>query len=154
MKEVPPIRAPGAASSGHHGQVGHVHRQGCSVGREERPVDIRWLGFGAISIDGTRYERDVVIDAGRIRRRHKAPSKRFRDAYGHTPLSADESIPWGGDRLIVGTGADGQLPVMDEVRADAARRGVALECLPTEDACGLLGSMEDRAIHAILHVTC
>jgi hypothetical protein len=117
-------------------------------------MDIRWLGFGAISIDGTRFERDVVIEGGRIRRRHKGPSKRFRDEYGHTPLSVDEPIPWGGDRLIVGTGADGQLPVMDEVRAEAARRGVVLECLPTEKACQLLRTLEGREIHAILHVTC
>ena len=44
--------------------------------------------FGSIQIDGVTYEYDVVIDGGSIRKRKKKPSKPFRNAYGHTPLSA------------------------------------------------------------------
>ena len=36
------------------------------------------------------YEHDVVIDCGEIRKRKKKPSKEFRDAFGHTPLSIEE----------------------------------------------------------------
>lgn len=117
-------------------------------------MDIRWLGFGAIEIDGERFERDVVIDAGRVRRRHKGTSKRFRDDFGHTPLSVEESIPWGGKRLIVGTGADARLSVMDAVREAAAKRDIELTCVPTEEACLILRSTKAREAHAILHVTC
>jgi hypothetical protein len=35
--------------------------------------------FGAIEIDGVIYERDVVIDGDRIRKRKKKPSKKFRE---------------------------------------------------------------------------
>jgi hypothetical protein len=45
------------------------------------------FSFGSICIDGTTYEYDVVIDRGRIRKRKKKPSRRFRDRFGHTPLS-------------------------------------------------------------------
>jgi hypothetical protein len=45
------------------------------------------FSFGALRIDGNTYEEDVVIDCGEIRKRKKAPSKRFRDEFGHTPLS-------------------------------------------------------------------
>ena len=114
----------------------------------------RLLGFGALEIEGRRYERDVVIDRGTIRKRDKQPSKRYRDEYGHTPLSIHEAIPWGGRRLIVGTGADGALPVMPEVLADAARRGVELVTVPTADACRLLEPLDAREVDAILHVTC
>jgi hypothetical protein len=49
--------------------------------------------FGSIRIDGT-YEHDVVIDRGKVHKRKKKPSRKFRDAYGHTPLSIEEKIPW------------------------------------------------------------
>ena len=55
----------------------------------------------------TPYEHDVVIDRGDVRKRIKKPSKPHRAIYGHTPLSADEDIPWSGSQLIIGTGAYG-----------------------------------------------
>jgi hypothetical protein len=51
------------------------------------------FSFGAVQIDDVIYEHDVVIDRGEIRKRKKKPSTRFRDEYGHTPLSAEEEIP-------------------------------------------------------------
>jgi hypothetical protein len=114
----------------------------------------RLLGFGDIELEGRRYEADVVIERGQVRRRHKKPSKRYRDRFGHTPLSAKESIPWGGPRLIVGTGADGLLPVMAEVYKEAARRKVEIVALPTEAACRLIADLEPDEVNAVLHVTC
>jgi hypothetical protein len=61
----------------------------------------------------------VVIDRGEIRDRKKKPSKKFRDDYGHTPLSIAEDIPWKCGQLVVGTGAYGRLPVMKEVKRAA-----------------------------------
>lgn len=112
------------------------------------------VAFGEIQIGGQRYAHDVVIDAGRIRRRQKGPSKALRDQFGHTPLSVAEDIPWGGRRLIVGTGADGQLPVAPEVYVEADRRGVKIDALPTPDACRLLAELKPKDVHAVLHVTC
>jgi hypothetical protein len=112
------------------------------------------LGFGEIEIEGKRYEADVVIERGQVRRRHKKPSKPFRDRFGHTPLSAEESIPWGGPRLIVGTGANGRLPIMAEVYELAASRNVEIVALPTESACRLIADSEPTEVNAILHVTC
>src|SRR5438445_5235226 len=74
----------------------------------------RLVKFGEIEVEGKRYTHDVVIDRGKVRKRRKGPSKQFREKFGHTPLSAREEIPWGGKRLIVGTGAHGALPVTDE----------------------------------------
>ena len=114
----------------------------------------RLLGFGEIEVEVRRYDADVVIERGQVRRRRKKPSKPYRDRFGHTPLSADESIPWGGPRLIVGTGADGRLPIMAEVYEEAARRNVEIVALPTEAACRLLADFEPGEVNAILHVTC
>ncbi len=110
--------------------------------------------FGEIEVNGERYDHDVVIEAGEVRKRKKGSSKCFRDEYGHTPLSAEEDIPWGGRQLIVGTGVYGKLPIMPAVEEEAVRRGIKLVALPTEQACQLLGSVTRREIYAVLHVTC
>src|SRR5712692_6684404 len=91
------------------------------------------FSFGSVRIDDTTYEHDVVIDRGEIRKRKKKPSKQFRDDFGHTPLSVEEKIPWKCKRLVIGTGT-GALPVMDEVKREAARRKVKLLILPTARA--------------------
>src|SRR5262245_27817565 len=91
------------------------------------------FSFGSIRIDGVTYKRDVVIDNGDVRKRKKKPSKKFREQFGHTPVSIDEKIPWQCRRLIIGTGT-GALPVMDDVKSEAKRRKIALEVLPTTEA--------------------
>jgi hypothetical protein len=62
------------------------------------------FSFGSIRIVGVAYEHDVVIDRGEIRKRKKKPSKKFRDDFGHTPLSVEEDIPWKCHRLVVSPG--------------------------------------------------
>ena len=109
--------------------------------------------FGSLKIDDGTYEHDVVIDRGEIRDRKKKPSKKFRDDYGHTPLSIAEDIPWKCGQLIVGTGAYGRLPVMKEVKREAKRRKVELVVLPTSQAIDVLKE-NPEATNAILHVTC
>jgi hypothetical protein len=55
----------------------------------------------------------------------------IRGGYGHTPLSAAGDIPWRCRRLVIGTGADGALPVLRQVREETRRRKVNLVVLPT-----------------------
>ena len=109
--------------------------------------------FGSVRVDGVTYDHDLIIDRGKVRKRHKAASRRFRGAYGHTPLSIAEDIPWRCRRLVIGTGADGALPVMQQVRDEARRRKVDLVILPTAEAIDVLaGALKDT--NAVLHVTC
>src|SRR5258705_6588072 len=111
----------------------------------------RLVKFGEIEVEGKRYTHDVVIEGGKVRKRKKGPSKQFREKFGHTPLSAEEEIPWSGKRLIVGIGAQGGLPVMDEVLAEAKRRGVELIAAPTEQVCQLLEEVKKVQAYPILH---
>ena len=111
-------------------------------------------GFGAILVGGERFDHDVVVEAGRVRRREKGPSKTYRNRYGHTPLSLDEEVPWSAPQLVVGTGANGRLPIMPEVWDEAKARGVELIALPTSEACELLRSIDEQPVSAVLHVTC
>lgn len=111
------------------------------------------FSFGSLQIDGSSYEHDVVIDHGQIRKRKKKPSKKFREEFGHTPLSVEEDIPWKCGRLVVGTGAYGRLPVMKEVKREAERHKVKLLILPTIKAIEALQQDPDDT-NAILHVKC
>src|SRR6516162_7727412 len=110
------------------------------------------FSFGSIRIDGTTYDYDVVIDRGQVSKRNKKPSKKFRAAFGHTPLSNEEDLPWKCRRLVVGTGT-GDLPIMDEVKREAERREIELVILPTVEAIKTLQENPEQT-NAILHVTC
>jgi hypothetical protein len=110
------------------------------------------FSFGSLRIDGVTYGHDVVIDRGEVRKRKKKPSKKFRNRFGHTPLSVEEKIPWKCRRLVVGTGT-GALPVMDQVKREAKRREIELLILPTAQAIEVL-ERENDDTNAVLHVTC
>jgi hypothetical protein len=110
------------------------------------------FSFGSIQIDGVAYDHDVVLDRGEIRKRKKGPSRKFRDDFGHTPLSIEEDIPWRCRRLVIGTGT-GALPVMTQVLQEAQRREIELVIVPTARAIELL-EQQPADTNAILHVTC
>jgi hypothetical protein len=109
--------------------------------------------FASIRIDDITYENDVVIDRGEIRKRKKKSSKRYRGEFGHTPLSIEEEIPWECRTLVIGTGMNGALPVMDEVKKEAERRNVELIILTTPEAIEKLKGTPEKT-NAIIHVTC
>ena len=120
-----------------------------------KSLSVRFSGysFGSVRVDGVTYDHDLIIDRGKIRQRKKGASRKFRGTYGHTPLSAAEDIPWRCRRLVIGTGADGALPVMKEVHQQARRREVDLVILPTAQAISVLTKTAAHT-NAILHLTC
>jgi hypothetical protein len=109
--------------------------------------------FGSVRVDGVTYDNDLIIDRGKIRKRKKGPSRKLRGEYGHTPLSAAEDIPWQCQRLVIGTGAAGALPVMQQVHDEAERRNVDLVVMPTKQAIEEL-ARTTKHTNAILHLTC
>src|SRR6266481_2726931 len=108
----------------------------------------RLVKFGEIEVEGKRYTHDVVIDGGKVRKRKKGPSKQFREKFGHTPLSAGERIPWGGKRLIVGTGAHiGSVSPAGGSEKGSGVRHSALHLLngdPSANGCGNSFRNSDR----------
>lgn len=117
-------------------------------------MNIAYPRFGEIVVEGTHYPHDVVIEAGEVRPRDKGPSKRLKAQFGHTPLSAAETIPWSGGRLIIGSGYSGGLPILPELTDEARRRDVELVVAPTRQACEMLAGLSLAEVNAILHVTC
>ena len=114
-------------------------------------MKIKDLEFGSVNIDGQTWLKDVVIDNGQVKKRKKSESKKYRDRFGHTPLSADENIPWNCKRLIIGSGHSSSLPVMDEVHDIAVKKGVKLVIMSTPEA---IKHINDRHTNLILHLTC
>lgn len=117
-------------------------------------MKMRMQTFGEIEVEGERYDYDLVIEQGRIRKRGKKPSRAYRAHYGHTPLSAEEAIPWHGKTLFVGTGMYGKLPIMPELQAAAEAKGIEVVARPTPNLCDLLAELKAKEVNAILHVTC
>ena len=110
--------------------------------------------FGLVRVDGVTYNHDLIIDHGtypqaqegrlpEVPRRVRAHAALCRGGY---PVAMPPAGP-------IGTGAEGALPVMQQVRDEARRRKVDLVVLPTAQAIGVLA--EARAhTNAILHLTC
>jgi len=99
-------------------------------------MKMKLVKFGKIDIEGQHYDYDVVVEKGKVRKRKKRSSKAYRSEFGHTPLTAEEDIPWHGRRLFVDTGAYGRLPVMPEVYEEARKKGASrlLRCQPSRSA--------------------
>ena len=114
-------------------------------------MNVKSLSFGSINIDGKDYVKDVVIRKGKIEKRKKKKSKAFRSQFGHTPLSTLENIPWDCKKLIIGTGQSAALPVMQEVKETAKKKGVELVLMRTPDA---IHSINEKDTNLILHLTC
>ncbi len=110
--------------------------------------------FGKITIDGEAYDHDLVIEGGKIRKRKKGPSKPRTEEFGHTPLTAAETIPWSAPALWIGTGAHGRLPVADDLREEARRRNVALLMKTTPELVELINQGLPDGVNLVVHVTC
>ncbi len=112
---------------------------------------VKDLSFGSITIDGLTYVKDIIIDAGTVKKRKKAKSKKYSDRFGHTPLSSDENIPWNCRYLIIGNGHSSAMPVMEEVFKKALKHGVKLKVMNTPEA---IKHINDLHTNLILHLTC
>ena len=115
-------------------------------------MDIEYPAFGSIVVGGVRFDHDVIIEGGAVRKRKKGPSRGAQP--GHTPLTAAESLPFRHPTVYIGTGYSGRLPVVDDVYAEAKSRGVTLEVMPTAEACRRLVEVPGSDAYAVLHVTC
>jgi hypothetical protein len=107
--------------------------------------------LGSLKVNGEKHKKDVILDRGELRTRKKKPSREFRKQFGHTPLSLQEEIPWECKRLVIGTGVYGRLPVMEDVLAEAKKRGVEIVVCTTPEAVKMLTDSPTDT-NAILHV--
>jgi len=111
--------------------------------------------YGWVEIDGIRYDHDVIMHTDRaVSKRSKKKSKKFKNLFGHTPLSDHDLTFLHGektDRIFIGTGQFGDLPITTEAHAILATMVTTI--LPTPEIIGMLEE-EHRPFVAVLHVSC
>ena len=105
--------------------------------------------FGRLTVDGHEHTRDLIVLPDRV-----VPDWWRRD--GHSLAMEDlndvlEELP---ARLVLGIGAYGRLRPDAAVIAELERRGVQVECLPTDEAVRRYGELDERRTAAALHLTC
>lgn len=111
--------------------------------------------FGSITVEGARYEYDIIIRlSGKVRRRNKQLSKAL---YGtsHT-ISLDEIRDLHrkrAERLIIGSGQEGKVVLSPEAAEFLAKKGCRVDLLPTPDAIQCWNEAEGKVL-GLFHITC
>jgi hypothetical protein len=105
--------------------------------------------FGRIVVDGQEQTRDLIVLPGRV---HTNWWRREGHSLAIEDLSdVEDELP---DKLILGTGAHGQLRPPSAVIEELRRRGIDVEILQTADAVRRYGDLDERCTAAALHLTC
>src|SRR5512139_2040956 len=113
--------------------------------------------FGSITIDGTTYTHDVLIQlSGEVVKRKKKLSKKY---YGTSHIISLEEAEFvyqkGCDTLVLGTGQDGNVKLSPEAAKFFAHHGCRVVLKPTPDAIETYNKTrrKTKAI-GLFHVTC
>lgn len=114
-------------------------------------MQIDRYGFGWIIIDGTRYEKDVIIADARVH-----PNWRRRKGHHLAAGDLDIVLAAGPGLLIVGTGKAGLMSVSPRTRRFLAERGIRSEVYDTAEACRRFNALtaDGTDVTAALHLTC
>lgn len=111
--------------------------------------------FGSITVEGTRYEHDIIIRlSGKVRRRNKQLSKAI---YGtsHT-ISLDEIRDLyrkKAERIIIGAGHEGQVRLSPEAEQFVTEKNCRVDLLPTPQAIECWNEAEGQVL-GLFHITC
>jgi hypothetical protein len=140
------------------GQCGVDTPHCCMLEREfhqEVAMKIESTTFGAITIDGTTYQHDVVVRlSGEVLKRKKKLSKKL---YGTSHvLSKDEAkflFEKGCGQVVIGSGQMGNVHLSPEAEAYFGRKGCVVLLKPTPEAIRMFNRSRARRI-GLFHVTC
>jgi hypothetical protein len=105
--------------------------------------------FGRVLVDGREETRDLIILPRRVVRNWWRKD-------GHSLVADDladviDELP---ERLIVGSGASGQMRPDRATVEDLRSRGVEVEVLRTDEAVARFVSLDPGRTAAALHLTC
>jgi len=105
--------------------------------------------FGSITIDGKRYDHDVIIFKGRVKDWWRKTSHNVEID------EAGELVGEGVKKIIFGTGEAGVMQVPQGVRDFLKQRGLEVIVLKTPDAVDRFNQIySDPSAVAALHLTC
>jgi hypothetical protein len=119
------------------------------VGKPEGMARLQDYSFGRLTVDGHEHTRDLIVLPHRV-----VPDWWRHDGHSLAMEDLDEVIDELPERLVLGVGAQRQLRPDPAVLAALERRGVQVECLPTDEAVRRYGELDERRTAAALHLTC
>jgi hypothetical protein len=116
-------------------------------------IDDTW--FGSVTVEGKRYEHDILIRlSGKVRRRNKGLSKAVYGTSHTISLAEIEDLYRSrAERLIIGTGQNGQVRLSKEATEYLANRGCKVDLWPTPKAIKRWNEAEGKVL-GLFHVTC
>jgi hypothetical protein len=105
--------------------------------------------FGRVTVDGKEHRRDLIVLPDRV-----VSDWWRRDGHSLAMEDLDEVLDELPGRLVLGVGAHGRLRPDAAVIAELERRGMQVECLPTDAAVRRYGELDERRTAVALHLTC
>jgi hypothetical protein len=105
--------------------------------------------FGSVTVDGSVHRRDLIVLPDRV-----VADWWRREGHSLALEDLEEVLDALPERLVVGVGAHGRLRPDPDTIAELERRGVTVECLPTDAAVRRYGELDERRTAAALHLTC
>lgn len=111
--------------------------------------------FGSITIEGTDFEHDVIIRLdGQVKKRKKKLSKAiYGTSHIVSLIEAKYVYEKGAERLIIGTGQDGNVKLSDEATGYFIHKHCHVDLLPTPQAIKTWNEA-DGSVLGLFHVTC
>lgn len=111
--------------------------------------------FGSITIQGKKYDYDVLIRLdGKVDKRKKKLSKEiFGTSHTLSLPEAQHIYQDGAQRLIIGSGQTGFVELSPEAAAFFAQQGCAVDISPTPQALERWNEAQGAVI-GLFHVTC
>jgi hypothetical protein len=116
-------------------------------------IDETW--FGSITVEGKRYEHDIIIRlSGKVRKRRKTLSKAvYGTSHKISLAEIQELYRKKAERIVIGTGHEDQVRLSDEAAGFLAERRCAVELKPTPEAIKHWNQIEGKVL-GLFHVTC
>ena len=106
--------------------------------------------FGAITVDGQRHTRDLIILPERI-----VAGWWRKEGHALHPDDLTAVFEAAPEVLVVGTGAYGMMRVTEETRRALETSGIRLIAAPTAEAVKTYNELrEETRVAAALHLTC
>ncbi len=113
--------------------------------------------FGFVVINGKKYNYDVIVYwNGKVIKRNKEKSSKLKEKYHHTPFSKEEVedlFKYEVEKVYIGTGQYGALPVLKEAIEEIKKKGVKLIIMNTKEVIREIVKDKSKWV-ALLHVTC
>ena len=106
--------------------------------------------FGSVMVDGTKFERDLIIFPDRI-------DRGWRRKEGHELGVGDVRgiVGTKPEVLVVGTGYSGMMRILPETEEYLASVGIELVTAKTKEACKMYNDLsKSKRVVAALHLTC